>query len=171
MVAVVVDDLAFVEADAIERPTNAQLRATTPVMRRVEQAGGDRLLSQLRVNEPLDVGSAVVTSAGSLAAPLIIHAVVSSEDEAVSRSGVRRATLSALQRARDFDIAHVAMAPFGLGAGNLEVDDAARTMSEALREHSKRGGPPQRITFVTESDFEAECFRAAVAAAGLGMSA
>ena len=162
MITVVVDDLSFISADAIARPVNAELRATTPVMRRLEQAGGDSFLGQLRVHVPLDVGAAVVTGGGALSSPLIVHAVVISDDEAVSRSGVRRATLSALQRAHDFDAGHLAMAPFGLGAGNLEVDDSARTMSEAIREHARRGGKPTRITVVVESDFEAECFLAAV---------
>ena len=31
-----VDDLAFVEADAVARPVNAELRAVTPVVRRLE---------------------------------------------------------------------------------------------------------------------------------------
>lgn len=166
MITVLVDDLAFVAADAIARPVNAELRASTPVMRRLEQAGGTSFISQLRVNVPLDVGAAVVTGGGDLAAPLVIHGVVSTETEAVSRSGVRRATLSALQRARDFDIAHLAMAPFGLGAGNLDVDDAARTMAEAIREHIGRGGQPTSITLVVESDFEAENFRIAIASLG-----
>jgi len=58
------DDLAFVTADAIARPVDAELRATTPLMRRLELAGGEKLTRHLRVNEPLAVGSAVVTSAG-----------------------------------------------------------------------------------------------------------
>ncbi|MEO7962985.1 MAG: macro domain-containing protein [Gemmatimonadaceae bacterium] len=166
MVTVTVDDLAFVAADAIARPVNAELRAMTPVMRRLEQAGGDAFLAQLRVNVPLDVGAAVVTGGGALASPLVIHAVVLSEVEPVSRGGVRRATLSALQRARDFDISHLAMAPFGLGAGNLDVDDAARTMSDVIREHTRRGGAPSSITLITESEYEADAFRAAFSGFG-----
>ena len=52
----------------------------------------------LRVNEPLAVGSAVVTGAGALAVELLIHGVVSSDTEPVSRSTVRQALSSALNR-------------------------------------------------------------------------
>ena len=175
MLAVTIDDLAFVTADAIARPVNAELRAITPVIRRLEQAGGETLLGQLRVNEPLDVGAAVVTGGGALAAPLMIHAVVATDAERVSRGGVRRATLSALQRARDFDVAHLALAPFGLGAGNLDVDESARAMCEALCEsmrassgdHRRRGAAPAAVTLVVETEYEAEAFRAAATRSGL----
>lgn len=179
MLAVTIDDIAFVAADAIARPVNAELRAITPVMRRLEQAGGESLLGQLRVNAPLDVGAAVVTGGGALMAPLVIHAVVATESERVSRGGVRRATLSALQRARDFDVAHLVLAPFGLGAGNLDADDSARVMCDALCEamrgsltggandRERRAVGPSAITLVVETEYEAEAFRAAVARAGV----
>ena len=160
---VVVDDIAFVAADAVARPVNAELRAVTPVIRRMEAAAGDALVRQLRVNDPLEVGSAVATGAGALPAELIIHAVVSTLREAVSRDGVRRATVSALQRAHDFDVGHLAIAPFGLGAGNLDVDDAAQTMIGAMNEHRSRSPRPARISIVVENELEADAFRAAVA--------
>ena len=43
-IAVTIDDLAFVAADAVARPVNAELRAVTPVIRRLEQAAGEGLL-------------------------------------------------------------------------------------------------------------------------------
>lgn len=162
-IEVSIDDLAFVTADAIARPVNAELRAITPVMRRVEVAGGDALDRALRVQEPLEVGAAVVTGAGTLLAELLIHGVVASDQESVSREGVRRATESALQRAHDFGVDTLAVAPFGLGAGNLEVEDSAREMLRAMRAHATRAARPARVIIVVESEWEAEAFRGAVA--------
>ncbi len=162
MIEVLIDDLAFVAADAIARPVNGELRAITPVMRRLESAAGDSLARQLRVNEPLAVGSAVVTGAGSLGAELLIHAVVATDTESVTRDGVRRATTSALQRAHDFDVARLAIAPFGLGAGNLDVDDAAQTMVGAIAEHRLRSARPAGIVVVVENEPEADAFRVAI---------
>lgn len=167
-IAVSIDDLAFVAADAVARPVNAELRAVTPVIRRLEQAAGDGLLRQLQLSHPLEVGAAVVTGAGALEADLMIHAVVSTQVEPVSRDGVRRATASALQRAHDFAIERLAIAPFGLGAGNLDIDDAACTMVAALRAHRGHRPCPATVTIVVESDLEAEAFRAAIARAGRG---
>lgn len=163
MISVAVDDLAFVAADAVARPVGATLRAITPVMRRLEMAAGDALLRQLRVQEPLEVGAAVVTGAGALSAPLMIHAVVATEETAVSREGVRRATASTLQRARDFAIDHLAIAPYGLGAGNLELEEAAAAMLDAMHAHGQRHPVPATIMIVVEHDAERDAFEAALA--------
>jgi O-acetyl-ADP-ribose deacetylase (regulator of RNase III) len=152
------DDLAFVTADAIARPVDAELRATTPLMRRLEIAGGEGLARHLRVNEPLAVGSAVVTPAGGLGAELLIHAVVASESEAASRESVRQALTSALQRAADWQIAHLAIAPFGLGAGNLDVEESADVAADVVRRHQTVARFPSTITIVVETAFEQEVF-------------
>lgn len=154
MIEVRTDDLAFVEADAIARPVDAQLRATTPVMRRLEIAGGDGLARHSRVNEPLAVGSAVVTPAGSLGVELLIHGVVSSDEEPVSRAYVRQAVGSALQRAADWGIEHLAIAPFGLGVGNLDIEDAAQVLGDAIRHHCQAAKHPTTITIVVETELE-----------------
>jgi len=158
---IVIDDLAFVAADAIARPVNGELRAPTALMRRLEQAAGEALTGQLRVHEPLDIGAAVVTGAGAIEAGLMIHAVVMTEEEAVSKPGVQRATTSALQRARDWKIERLAFAPFGLGAGNLDVDDAAQAMLVALSEHAAHASFPREVTIVVENEVEAAAFQAA----------
>src|SRR5688500_15650393 len=85
MIDVRVDDLAFYEGEAIARPVNAMLGAITPVMRRLERAAGNAFLDKARLTEPLPVGAAVVTDAGDLQVDLLIHGVVSSDDEPVTR--------------------------------------------------------------------------------------
>lgn len=162
-IAVTIDDLAFVAADALARPVNGELRAITPVIRRLETAAGPALQRQLRLQQPLDVGAAVVTGAGDVEADLMIHAVVATETERVTRDGVRRATVSALQRAHDFAVDRLAISPFGLGAGNLDPDDAAQTMISAMRAHQLSRLRPVAVTIVVENDLEAEAFRSAIA--------
>ena len=101
----------------------------------------------------------MVTAAGAVQADLMIHAVVSTETERVTRDGVRRATTSVLQRAHDFAIDRLAIAPFGLGAGNLDVDDAAQTMVAVLKAHADTRPRPAHVVIVVENDLEAEAFR------------
>ena len=160
MIEVRVDDLAFYEGEAIARPANAMLGATTPVMRKLEVAAGDALTRQARVSEPMEVGSAVVTGAGDLHVELLIHGVVSSDDEPATRASVRRALLSALQRAAAFRIQELAIAPFGLGAGNLDIEDSAEIMRDVIAEHMKRSAYPSRVIVVAENDLEAQVLRA-----------
>jgi O-acetyl-ADP-ribose deacetylase (regulator of RNase III) len=159
------DDLAFVEADAIARPVDAELRATTPLMRRLELAGGEVLARHLRVNEPLAVGSAVVTPAGALAVELLIHGVVSSDSEPVSRSSVRQALGGSLQQAAAWGIEHLAITPFGLGVGNLDIEDSADVLMDVVRRHRQAAKCPTTITIIVETELEHSIFERRVGAA------
>lgn len=166
MIEVRTDDLAFIAADAIARPVDAELHATTPLMRRLEVAGGETLARHLRVNEPLAVGSAVVTPAGELGVELLIHGVVSSDTEPVSRTSVRQAVSSALQRAADWGIEHLALTPFGLGAGNLDVEESAEIIADVVRRHRQTMKRPAMITVVVETTFEHDVFERLLAGVG-----
>lgn len=167
-VEVRVDDLAFFEGDAVARPVTARLAALSPVIRRLELAAGAGLLDRLHVQDPLPVGSAVVTGAGALAAELMIHGVIQSETESVSLDGVRRALRSVLQRAVDWQLESIGIAPFGLGAGNLDIEDSARAMAEALVAHGERDPAfPAAVTIVTETADEADIFRQSMSYRGL----
>lgn len=166
MIDVRVDDLGFFEGEAIVRPVNATLGATTPVMRRLERAAGEAFSDQTRIAEPLPVGAAVVTRAGNLGVEYVIHGVVCSDDEAVSRNSVRQSLTSALQRADAFHIRELAIAPFGLGAGNLDIEDSAEVMIAVLREHMRRSSYPASVLIVVETALEEQVLRNFLKAAG-----
>jgi O-acetyl-ADP-ribose deacetylase (regulator of RNase III) len=163
MIDVRVEDLAFYSGHAIIRPATATLGATTPLLRRFELAGGAALLDQLTVADPLPVGSAVVTGAGDLPVELLVHAIVSSPTERVTREGVRRAFRSALERTREWQLADVAIPPLGLGAGNLEIEVSAELMATELAMHRRTSEFPRRVTLVAETPDEAGALEHAVA--------
>lgn len=167
MIEVRVDDLAFFDGDAIVRPVNADLGATTPLMRRLEQAAGPALGEQLRLKEPLPVGAAVVTGAGALGAGLLVHAVVSSDTEPATRSTVRQALTSAMHRVEAWRIESIGIAPFGLGAGNLAIEESAEVMLDVLAAHLARARWPAQVTIVAETADEEEALAAAARRRGL----
>ena len=163
MIHVRLDDLAFCDADAIARPADAELQATTPLLRRLDQAAGSAFARQLHAHEPLAVGSAVVTGAGDLGAELLIHAVIMSIEERVSREGVRRALTSVMQRAADWDVRQLALPPFGLGAGQLELEESAAVTVEVLARHLASGRGPAQVSVIVETELEREIFAGFVA--------
>jgi O-acetyl-ADP-ribose deacetylase (regulator of RNase III) len=99
-----------------------------------------------------------VTPAGALGVELLIHGVVSSDTEPVSRSTVRQALSSALQRAADWGVEHLALAPFGVGVGSLDVEESAELLAEAARRHLREAKCPRRLTIVVETEFERDVF-------------
>ena len=155
-----VDDLAFYEGEAIARPVNSMLGATTPLMRKLERAAGASFAEKARLSEPLPVGAAVVTNSGDLPVQLLIHGVVSSDDEPVTRATVRQALTSVLQRAMAFQIRDLAVAPFGLGAGNLDVEDSADVMIAVLADHMKRWPYPSTVVIIAENEMEEQVLKA-----------
>lgn len=158
MIRVVVEDLAFVAADAVVRPATAMLGSTSPAMRRLEQIGGPGFSQSLQLQGGLDVGAAVVTSGGALTAELVIHAVIWSEEEPVTPTGVRRALTSVLQRAHDWQLSRIAMPPLGTGPGQLATEDAARIMTEVLTRDLPHATYPSEVYIVVESEEERQIF-------------
>ena len=149
MIRVVVDDLAFVEADAIVRPATSLLEPTQSALARLDELAGSAFAFRLR--EELAVGAAVVTAGGDLTAELVIHAIIRSATEPVSAETVRRALVSALHRAEAWELAHVAVPPLGTGAGQLGLEEAAGAMAHAFQACDGRRWPEQ-VTIVTETE-------------------
>jgi O-acetyl-ADP-ribose deacetylase (regulator of RNase III) len=162
VIRVVVDDLAFLPADAIVRPATAELEPTTPALRRLEQMGGPEFLRQIRVQTELAVGAAVVTAAGGdLPSEFVIHAVIQSREEPVTRRGVARAWRSVLERAREWGFARLTVPPLGVGAGNLTLEVAAEVLLGELYEVPTTTAPAD-VVIVVETEDQREVFEAAL---------
>ncbi len=158
MIRVVVDDIAFVPADAVIRPTTTTLEPTSASLRRLEQVGGPAFWKQLSLQSELAVGSAVVTAAGDLSADFVVHAVISSADLPVTIQQVRQAMISALQRVGDWQLARVAIPPVGTGAGNLQLEDAAQVMVEVISESMTAATCPREVLIVVDSEEDRAVF-------------
>ena len=132
MIRVVVDDLAFLQVDAVLRPSDASLEPVTASGVRLDRQAGAGFAAQRRVGAPLEAGAAVVTGAGELAAPLVVHVVIQDPDSSAGRETVRRALVSAWQRATEWQLESLAAPPIGAGAGLLAVEEAALLMAETF---------------------------------------
>ncbi len=151
MILVVVDDLAFVTADAVVRAADESLDPVSPEMSRLDRQAGERFAALRRVSAPLAAGAAVVTGGGDLAAPFVLHAVVRDRATGTSREVVRRALVSAWQRAGDWGLARVAASLVGAGAGQLSLEEAAELMAETFPAPGSAGCPSE-LTIVVDRE-------------------
>ncbi len=158
MIRVVVDDLAFVDVDAVVRPATDLLEPTASALRHFDEIGGPRFKQQLQIRDPMAIGAAIVTDAGELASEFVIHAIIRSVSEQVSADGVRRALVSALQRAVTWQFGAVALPPVGTGPGNLPIERAAQLMCEVLRAHTEQEAFPSDVRIVVETEEEKTMF-------------
>jgi O-acetyl-ADP-ribose deacetylase (regulator of RNase III) len=110
-----------------------------------------------QVSSPLAAGAAVVTGGGDLAAPLVLHVVIQDRAGGTGRDVIRRALVSAWQRAADWGLASVAAPLVGAGAGQLGTEEAAELLVQTF---PAAGLAPGRLSIVVDREDE----RALVAA-------
>ena len=142
MIHVIVDDLALAKADAVVRAANETLEPTSPAMARLDERAGPRFAEQRRVSSSLKAGSAVVTGSGDLAAPFVLHIVIQDPEIQTGRDVVRRALVSAWQRAADWELGTIATPLVGADSGQLSLEEAATLLAETF--------PAERVGFPTE---------------------
>ena len=159
----IVGDLASVAADAIVRPANGNLEAITPALRRLELAAGPSFRQFCHAQRELGVGAAVVTTAGDLTVELVVHAVIMTRSEPVTKAGVRRAAEAVLRQAAQWRIVTLALPPLGTGAAQLSTEDAASTLLDVVWEHGRNAEHPATVVIVVETDAERGIFEARLA--------
>ena len=155
MIRVIVDDLAALAVDAVVRPADASLDPVTAAASRIDGLAGDRFAIQRRISMPLEAGAAVVTGSGELAAGYVVHAIILDANAPVGREVVRRALISAWQRASDWGLATLAAPLIGAGAGQLSVEESATLLAETFPRHGPAGCPAElRIVVAGEAERE-----------------
>jgi O-acetyl-ADP-ribose deacetylase (regulator of RNase III) len=151
VISVIVDDLALIKADAILRPATESLGPTSPAIASLDEKAGPRFAEQRRVASPLKAGAAVVTGSGDLAAPFVLHVVV--QDQETTKTGreiVRRALVSAWQRATDWELGTIATPLVGVDSGQLTVEEAVTLLAETFPAEPK--GFPTELHIVVDRD-------------------
>jgi O-acetyl-ADP-ribose deacetylase len=160
VILVIVDDLATTTADAVLRPADESLAPLTPAMSRLDEQAGPRFAEQRRLTTPLKAGAAVVTGGGDLRAPYVLHVVIRDPDSGVGRDVVRRALVSAWQRATDWELSTIAAPLVGAGAGQLSVEEAATLLAETFP--AEQPGCPTELHIVVERDADRELVEAII---------
>jgi O-acetyl-ADP-ribose deacetylase (regulator of RNase III) len=150
VIRVIVDDLATTTADAVLRPADESLGPLTPAMSRLDEHAGPRFAEQRRLTTPLKAGAAVVTGGGDLRAPYVLHVVIRDPDTRVGKDVVRRALVSAWQRATDWELSTVAAPLVGAGPGQLSPEEAATLLAETFP--AEPTGAPMELHIVVERD-------------------
>ena len=107
-------------------------------------------------------GLAVTAAGGDLPSEFVIHAVIRSEVEPVTRGNVARAWLSVLHQAQEWQFNHLSAPPLGTGAGNLALEDAAEIMATVLHAHHGSAQFPADVSFVVERPEDQQVFEAAL---------
>ena len=151
MIRVVAGALARQAVDAVLRPADAALAPVGDAAVQLDGAGGDRFAAERRMTTPLEAGAAVVTGAGDLAADYVLHVVVADERGPGNRDTIRRALVSAWQRAGDWGLARVAAPLVGVASGQLTVDESVRLLVDTMPRGADAADGPALTIVVDEA--------------------
>ena len=152
MITVVVDDLASLGVDALLRPAGESLEPLAAAASRLDQLAGRRFADQHRVSSPLEAGAAVVTGGGDLVAPFVIHVVIRDSASPVARTTVRRALVSAWQRATEWGLTRIAAHLVGADAGALSLVEAATLLVETFPRPGAADNPAELCIVVERQE-------------------
>ena len=111
-VAIERGDITDRDVDAIVNAANTTLAMGAGVAGAIKRKGGVIIEEEAMRQGPIEVGEAVLTPGGNLAATHVIHAAVMGPDHRSSPDLVRRATLSSLRRAEELRLHSVAFPAF-----------------------------------------------------------
>jgi O-acetyl-ADP-ribose deacetylase len=164
-------DICELEVDAIVNPANLSLWMATGVGGAIKRAGGDEIEFAAVRQAPVPLGESIVTTAGSLAARAVIHAVSLDRVRRTSGPVIDQAVRSALARAREIEATSIAFPALGTGVGGFPLEEAARVMVTAVRDELERSPGIEHVIFALRGAAAYEAFSDAMSSAPAGASA
>jgi O-acetyl-ADP-ribose deacetylase len=156
---VIAGDITKLEVDAIANAANTQLMHGGGVAGAISRAGGPEVQRESDEKAPIGLGEAVETTAGDMPARYVIHAATMELGGPTSAEIIERATRSTLAKAEDLGCRSLALVAFGTGVGGFPLEEAARIMVGAAREHE---GSLERVVFAVHGDEPERVFQAAL---------
>ena len=156
-------DICDLEVDAIVSPAATSLWMSTGIAGELKRAGGDAIEFAALRQAPVNLGDAIVTPAGRLAAKVVIHAVSLERDRRTSGPAIDRAARSAMARVRELNLSSVAFPALGTGVGGFPLDEAARIAVTAVRDELQRSPHVEHVVFALRGAAAYEAFATALA--------
>ncbi len=152
-------DITDWEVDALVNAANSTLAMGTGVAGAIKRKGGVIIEEEALKQGPIEIGDAVLTPGGNLAATHVIHAAVMGPDLKTNADYIARSTASVLALADKHRLTSIALPAFGTGVGHVAPTVSAEAMLGAVAAHLKGGKTTvNRIVFVLYQDDALKAF-------------
>jgi O-acetyl-ADP-ribose deacetylase (regulator of RNase III) len=146
-------DITDWEVDAIVNAANSTLAMGAGVAGAIKRKGGVIVEEEAVRQGPVEVGEAVLTTGGNLAATHVIHAAVMGPDLKTDADKIARATRAVLALADKHRITSLALPALGTGVGHVPPAASADAMLREVLAHLKSGRSSlRRVVFVLYQD-------------------
>ncbi|MBD3293301.1 MAG: Appr-1-p processing protein [Armatimonadia bacterium] len=156
-VEVIEGDITQADTDAIANAANNHLCMGSGVAGAIKRMGGDVIEREAVDRGPIEVGSAVETTAGDLRYDYVIHGAVMGQDLKTSADLIARTTTACLELADDLRVSSLALPAFGTGVGGFSLEECARIMIGAIDDFARQ---PRNLDRIVLALFGQEAFAA-----------
>lgn len=152
-VAIERGDITDWEVDAIVNAASSTLTMSTGVAAAIKRKGGVIIEEEAMRQGPIEVGEAVVTPGGNLAATHVIHAAVMGPELRTDAATIATATRAVLALADKHRLTSLALPALGTGVGHVPPAASADAMLGAVVSHLRAGASTlRRVVFVLYLD-------------------
>ncbi|HTO10318.1 MAG TPA: macro domain-containing protein [Candidatus Binatia bacterium] len=152
-IAVERGDITDWDVDAIVNAANSTLTMGAGVAAAIKRKGGVLIEEEAMRQGPIEVGEAVLTPGGNLAATHVIHAVAMGPDLKTDPETIGRTTRAVLALADKHRLTSIALPALGTGVGHVPPAAAAEAMLPAVVSHLKSAKTTvKRVVFVLYQD-------------------
>ena len=159
-IRVVEQDIATLDVDAVVNAANDHLWMGAGVAGALKKAGGHEIEREAMAKGPIAIGDAIVTGGGRLKARHVIHAAVMGQFlPRTDADTITRATRSTLARAEEIGAKSIGFPAFGTGVARFPIDECARVMVAAVRQHS---GGVEEVVFALRGGDAVRAFERAL---------
>jgi O-acetyl-ADP-ribose deacetylase (regulator of RNase III) len=159
---VVEGDITALDVDAIANAANNRLWMGAGVAGAIKRAGGEEIEQEAVAKGPIEVGDALATGGGRLAARHVIHGAVMGQDLRTNAELVARTTRRCLALADELACRSLALPAFGTGVGGFPLDECATIMVREARAYEPQS--LERVVFAVFGHEAERVFGAALEA-------
>ena len=153
-------DITDMEVEALVYDITADAKLGSGYGGAISQRGGPAVQKELDKIGSCPTGEAIITSAGNMKARYIVHVNGPKFHEPGTEEKLRRAALSALQRAQEKGIKQIAFPPIGTGLYQVPLDLCARVLVDALQEQLQSNTGLEEVLLVALDTREFRPFQA-----------
>jgi len=143
-IKVVMGDITELRADAIVNAANNKLLMGGGVAGAIKRKGGKIIEEEAVKKGPIEIGQAIQTGAGELAAKYIIHAATMGMDFKTDEIMIRNACKNSLRLAVELKIHSIVFPALGCGTGGFEFLASAKIMAQEVLKHLRQENTPLR---------------------------
>jgi O-acetyl-ADP-ribose deacetylase (regulator of RNase III) len=161
-VVVLQGNIAGQDTTAIVNAANNSLWMGSGVAGAIKRTGGGVIEQEAMALGPIGVGEAVLTSAGTLKARHVIHAVVMGQDLHTDAGLIARATRSSLELAERQALSSIAFPALGTGVGGFPIAECARIMIEETASFLQHAAHVVEVRFVLFDETACRAFEQAL---------